>query len=292
MNKLLLTAAFAGVLAMAGCTSTQISQATEAGLLVAGKDPEKAKSIGEAAGKVTGSAGEMPIEKEVGIGESIALSSFAQRGRLHPSDELQTYVNKVGKIVALAGDRPNIDYFFAVVDSADVNAWAAPGGYVFVTSGAIAQMSDEAELAGVLGHEITHVTEKHMVKMLNRGQFLEGVQQGVQATTKDDLAKYTAAVDQSTDILFNKGLDRGMELEADKFGTTFAARAGYDPTGLERYLTKINAGGTKTGGGWFASTHPTIESRIQSARQGEAAVAAGGVVNKERFQQVISRTLR
>lgn len=291
-KALLLTTALAGALVVSACSSTEISQATETGLLIAGKDPEKARNLGEAAGKVTGATGEMPFEREMGIGEGIALKSLSQRGRLHSSEELQRYVNMVGQAVARASDRPNIPYAFAVVESDEINAWAAPGGFIFVTSGAVRQMEDEAQLAGVLAHEVVHVTEKHMVKMLQRGQFLEGVQQGVQATTKDDLAKYGAAVDQGTDIIFNKGLDRGMELEADRLGTTFAARAGYDPTGLERYLDKIAESGTVTGGGWLTSTHPTIETRVQSARQGNATGIAEGAVQKERFQQVIARTLR
>jgi predicted Zn-dependent protease len=254
-------------LLVVACTSTQLGQLTEAGMIAAGKDPEQARLAGSAITRVVGAMGNMPIESEVQIGEGIALKSFSTRGLLHPSQELQRYVATVGTLIARFSERPNLPYSFAVVDSPEVNAWAGPGGFIFITSGAIGRMQDESELAGVLAHEIAHVQQRHLVRMIQQAEFMQGVAEGVSAFDRN-AARYDQALSFGLQTIFEKGLNADMEAEADAFGTELLAAAGYDPSGLLRLLERLNTAPTPetTGLGWLSSTHPSLSSRIAALR--------------------------
>lgn len=292
MRYLLLLAA-AVLFTGASCTSQDVGRLTEAGVLIAGEDPEKAAQLGSAAGKVAGAAGEMAPETQYRIGSGIAVESFARRGPLHPDRNLQQYVNKVGKAVARVVPRQDMKYSFAVVQSNEVNAWAAPGGFVFITTGALAQMSDEAELAGVLAHELAHVNEQHMVRMLQRASLFEGLMEGVAAGTGEDLQKYNQVLNLGTEILFDKGLDRNMEYEADLVGMEFATLAGYDPGGLPRFLRTLAPRSANAPGSWLGSTHPSIENRLERVDQFLQTELAGfsGATNAERFAATVRPAL-
>lgn len=283
------TALFAG----ASCTASQLAQVTEVGMVAAGQDPEAARRAGQAAGQVAGSFAPMPFETERAIGGSIALQSLVQQGNLHPSEELQQYVSLVGRSVAEHSSRNGFPFAFAVVDREDVNAWAAPGGYVFVTAGLLKEMEDEAQLAGVLGHEIAHVTQAHMLTTIRRTQRLAGLADLSESALGEDMSTVRNAVNQGTDTLFNKGLDQNMEFEADLVGMEYAALTGYDPSGIARYLRALQARAGERGGGWLASTHPPLTRRIQRVEAALQTNFAGieGAVQQDRYRETIRRTL-
>ncbi|HEV2332082.1 MAG TPA: M48 family metalloprotease, partial [Gammaproteobacteria bacterium] len=174
------------------------------------------------------------LEEEEAIGNAAAATLL---GATKPIKDkaVQDYVNKVGLWVALQSDRPDLPWRFAVVDSDDIDAFAAPGGYVFITRGLLQHMHSEAELAGVLGHEITHVVLKHHLNALRRAAKLDLAGQAAQVGLASK--GYNSTLDQqafekisnATRNLYSTGLDKDDELDADRAGVVLAARAGYDP---------------------------------------------------------------
>ncbi len=201
-------------------------------------------------------------EQEVEIGRGIAATIAGYYGVVQDS-ELTRYVNLVGLAVASVDPRTDIAYRFAVLDSDDVNALAAPGGYVFVTRGALALMNDEAMLAGVLGHEVGHVNRRHVVKEIRaraRTELgLEEITEQINLTGEEYLEQ---TIQLGTTALF-MGLSRGDELEADAYGVEVAAGAGYDPNGLTRFLAALpNAEAERRS--LLAKTHPDIDDRLDA----------------------------
>lgn len=284
--------AAAGILLLVGCSSTDIQQTTRAGLLIAGEDQTRADQISRSAGQLAGSMAPMPYDTERAIGGSIAIESLATQGGLYPDEDLQRYVNKVGLAISRQTPRRGFPFSFAVVNDEKVNAWAAPGDYIFITAGALRAMRDESELAGVLAHEIAHSTSGHMVRMMRRGQFFQGAIGAAQALD-DNAQQYTQAVDFGTDVLFNKGLDRDMEYEADLLGIEYAALTGYDPNGLLRYLDRLRQTQGESGGGWLSSTHPPLSDRLERLRAKMRTDLAGyeGARAQDRFNKQVTAAL-
>jgi predicted Zn-dependent protease len=211
-------------------------------------------------------------------------------------------VNKVGLWVALQSDRPDLPWHFAVVDSDDIDAFAAPGGFVFLTRGLLLHMHNEAELAGVLGHEISHVVMKHHLKALQTAARLDLVSQGAQTVAKEN--GYNSDLDNqlmdkvssATRTLYSKGLDKGDELDADRMGVVLAARAGYDPYGLLAVLQTLAAVDPHSSSmQLLMATHPSPEDRITTL---SAAMDAGKMdrlgkqaEGQERFEGVIRKLI-
>ena len=211
---------------------------------------------------------------------------------------VQDYVNKVGLWVALQGDRPNLPWHFAVVDSDDIDAFAAPGGYVFITRGLLRHMHNEAELAGVLGHEITHVILKHHLKELQRAARMDVAGQAAQVGLAEK--GYNSNLDQqlmdkvsnATRNLYSKGLDKDDEFDADRYGVVLAARAGYDPYGLLAVLQTLQGVDPASGSmQLLLATHPSPADRIAAL---SAAMAAGHMdkygnqaEGEERFMAIV-----
>lgn len=293
MNTLqrILLACFA-VLTLAACSASELRDVTAAGMTIAGRDAEQTERVSGAVGQVAGSLGPMPFETEYAIGGGIALKSFQERGALHPNDDLQRYVNLVGLSLVRQTARRDFPFAFAVIERDDANAWAAPGGYVFVTTGALRQMETEAQLAGVLAHEIAHVTQEHMVTMLRRSQLFAGLAEGAGAAFQKDSARLSQVSDIGTDIIFNKGLDRNMELDADRVGIEIAALTGYNPRGLVEFLDNLGRG-SSTNGGWLLATHPPVSRRTEELRRLLNTEFAGvtGADGRERFQKNVTQVL-
>jgi predicted Zn-dependent protease len=176
---------------------------------------------------------------------------------------LQRYVNRVGLWVALQSTRPNLPWRFVVLDNANVNAFAAPGGYVFITRGLLDQMHSEAELAGALGHEIAHVERKHHLKALQKERGFQLAGRGASAVLGEDRALLNQIAGAAKN-LYSRGLDRSDEYEADRAGAILAARAGYDPYGLAQVLQTLDSLNPNSSGlALLFKTHPKPADRLQ-----------------------------
>ena len=233
----------------------------------------------------------MSLDKERQIGREVA---GVVTGRWHPvtNAALTDYVNLVGTVVAQQSPRyTELPFRFAVLDTDEINAFAAPGGYIFVTRGALELMESEAELAGVLGHEIAHVDQKHVLEQVRKGNMITG------AASEADLngAVMDKAVETLAGVIF-KGLDRGSELESDSLGMLYAAAAGYRPDGLLTFVRRLQANETSPRRGRFLAemkaTHPPAADRVAALeRQGPAEHLdmASGQLLADRFRRFVPR---
>ncbi len=160
---------------------------------------------------------------------------------------------------ALQTSRPALPWYFGVLDTDSVNAFAAPGGYVFITRGMLLHMRDESELAGVLAHEISHVLAKHALNTMRKDTVL-GMASDAMSRNKPEYAKLVSA---STEI-YARGLDKEDEFAADRMGVVLATRAGYDPYGLPSVLQTLASLNPKDDAvALMFKTHPDSETRLE-----------------------------
>ena len=171
------------------------------------------------------------------------------------------YVTLVGTAVAQATGRPNVPWTFIVLDTDAVNAFAAPGGFVHITRGALALIKDESELAGVLGHEAIHVSERHTIKAIQKNK---SIQMGANESLSGNAALLNRVAEGVYLDIVEKGFGRTEENESDEKGVIAANKIGYAPQGLQRFLTRLqerNKNSTEKRG-LFAS-HPEMKDRLE-----------------------------
>lgn len=183
--------------------------------------------------------GDYSPEEENQIGKQIS-GNLLGAVPLVKDDALQHYVNRVGNWVALQTGRKDTTWHFGVLDTEDINAFAAPGGYIFVTKGLYRILGNEAELAGVLGHEIAHVTRKHHLKVLKKSSLIGALGQAASNKARGSDQAIQNLIGNGAEIMA-RGLDKEAEFEADRVGVVLAARAGYDPWGLPNVLQDMAA---------------------------------------------------
>ena len=200
-------------------------------------------------------------EEEIILGEAVAVEAFSRFGGEYPDASWNRYINLVGKTIAEVSDRPTLNFHFAILNSPEQNAFAAPGGYIFITRGLLTALKNEAELAGVLAHEVAHVTKKHMLETIRRGAILGSVSEFTLTAMKQNPDMFASVIDEMTELLFTKGLDKDKEFEADVVGVEYAYRAGYHPQGLRDYLNTLakEEGHAQSR---FFTTHPSTGLRI------------------------------
>ena len=247
---------------------------------------------------------EFSTEEEVALGEGIT-AGFLGAARLHPDANLQRYVNRVGKWLALHSERADLPWTFGVIDTETINAFAMPGGSIVVSHGLLKRLGSEAELAGVLAHEIAHVVKKHQLSAIqssmNTNVFAEigkeaagqaiGRRGGSALTQQAKNVLADAGIDALRNGVFLRPLDRSMEYEADRMGVVIAARGGYDPFGLVAVLQMLaQAKGDDAGGISVFETHPGPGDRIAELERFMPSVLekyASQPQNEARFRQAV-----
>jgi beta-barrel assembly-enhancing protease len=200
-------------------------------------------------------------DEEILIGREIT-GSILGAAPLVKDEALQKYVNQVGRWVASQSERPDLPWKFGVIESADLNAFAAPGGYVLVTKGLYQKLENEAQLAGVLGHEIAHIVKKHQLKVLQKQQLLNAGTSWIteKLGKKDKIAK--KVISNGAEISA-RSLDKDAEFEADRMGLVLAARAGYDAFGLPEVLQTIgHSNKSDNSVALLYKTHPHPDERL------------------------------
>lgn len=229
--------------------------------------------------------------EEIELGRAVT-AALGARYKLLRDEPLTRYIALVGNSVAAQSDRPDLKYYFGVLDSDEVNAFAAPGGYVFVTRGTLGLIRDEATLAGVLGHEIGHIALRHHVESirkekqaaLNKGvgmslaRFAVGFAPGVGgavASTAVNSPLLNLLADKMVEGVL-RGFDRREEGEADVVGFKYAGKAAYDPAGLRDFLRTTQAQGAQPQVSKFFSTHPGTDERLKEQEAQLKTVPAGG----------------
>jgi predicted Zn-dependent protease len=200
-------------------------------------------------------------EQEISLGASAVPDVEKEMGGVYSDPELTAYVNQVGQSLAAQSERPTLPWTFKIVDTNDVNAFALPGGYIYVTKGLLKQMGNEAQLACVLGHEIGHVTAKHSVNQLQKAVGFEIFAAAVGAGTGSQDAEAVAKVAMA---LLQLKYGRNDEYKADELGVRYANRLNYNPDGMIQLFGIFLELGSGSGGtvGEIFSTHPDTQKRI------------------------------
>ena len=224
---------------------------------------------------------EADIIAEIEFGRSVAARILA-RYPLHGNEQTQRYVSLVGHTLLSASARPELTYHFAVLDTEVVNAYAAPGGYIFITRGALDLMADEAELAAALAHEIAHVELKHIVKAMSIGSGDAGMSVILSSIADPLRTVFDESIDQAMAILFQKGLDQVDELSSDQYAVSLLALSGYDTRALEEYFVKIQNQGNKSQS--ISNTHPSFELRLSALRERMTAISQN-LINRARMAE-------
>jgi predicted Zn-dependent protease len=200
------------------------------------------------------------LSEELAAGKLVA-SQLMGAAKLVPNPRLQSYVNLVGRHIANQTERKDLPWTFGVIDSSAINAFAAPGGYILITSALVQLLETEDELAAVLAHEIAHVIRKHHYKIIRKQQMLEFGMNAVEIEGADNAKKLSGMVAQ----ILARGLDKSAEFEADRDGMVYSARAGYDSSSMLRIMEKLAASSAKDEATQLLlSTHPSSSAR-QSA---------------------------
>lgn len=222
-------------------------------------------------------------EEELAIGRQ-ATGNLLGAAPLVNDPKLQKYVNYVGQWIASQSERPGLKWRFGVIDSNDINAFAAPGGYIFVTRGLYRLLRNESELAGVLAHEVAHVVHKHHLKILQQGRLVEeGSKIAVSAVGETEQIKNM--IGNGAEI-FVRSLDKKAEYEADRTAVVLAARAGYDGFGLPAVLQTISHFAKDDGSvALLFKTHPHPDERLDQLDEaiGNRLDNLKGVTLEKRF---------
>jgi len=250
-----------------------------AGALLAAAAPAAAQfnlnKLLDAAKNVSKATTEIGEQEEIAIGGDLAARLLGA-APLVPNDALQQYVNRVGRWLASQTERPNLPWTFGVLDTPDVNAFAVPGGYVFVTRGLVVRMRSESELAGVLSHEIVHVLKKHHLHAIQKSAQLELANSAVSTFARQD--QNTALRENLLSAgseLFARGLDKSDELEADRLGVVIAARGGYDAYGLPAVLQTLQAMNPEDSSlALMFKTHPAPAERLDALEKMQSLLDA------------------
>ncbi|MGH9220488.1 MAG: M48 family metalloprotease, partial [Vicinamibacterales bacterium] len=203
-------------------------------------------------------------EEEIALGGDVS-AKIRERFGVAQDAAVHKYVALVGAMLTERTSRPKLPWTFIVLDTDGVNAFAAPGGFVHITRGALALIKSEAELAGVLGHEIAHVAEKHTVNAIRKSK---GVQIGTSETSSNRGAFLGALANRAYDMVLENSFDRGDELDADEEGVLLVQKAGYAGTGLSEFLARLAERNKSQAekNGLFAS-HPETQERIGKVKQ-------------------------
>ena len=249
-----------------------------------------ASDLGDALKKAidqgTQQPGSFSQQEEVAIGRQIA-GNLLGASPLVKDRQLQKYVNNVGRWVASQSNRPDLEWHFGVIESNDVNAFAAPGGYIFVTRGLYRLLGSEADLAGVLGHEIGHVVEKHHLRILQQSRLLDlGARLLARETGENGRIKNL--IGSGAEVVA-RALDKNAEFEADRIAVVLAARAGYDAWGLPEVLQQIGRFARDDGSvALLFKTHPHPDERLDrlGAAMNERFDKARGQALAGRFYRI------
>ncbi len=236
-----------------GVTTAQPSQAGWFDLLIRGVQVYQLSNMSDA--------------QEVDLGGGINRQIFASGGmKRYRNNSLNAYVDGIGQDLAAVSDRPNIPYTFQIVEDESVNAFATMGGFVYVTTGLMRAADNEAELAGVIGHEIGHIVNRDSVHQMRQAAIAQGIT-GALGVNRDRL------VNIGTQIALQLPASRNAEYAADQSGFNTMGRAGYDQTGMVTFMQKLVRQGSPPE---FLSTHPDATNRVNALRQLDSEAAVPG----------------
>lgn len=239
----------------------------------------------------------MTPEEEIQLGRD-AAAKILGGAPLVNDPALQAYVNRIGRWLALHTDRPDLPWRFGVLADDDVNAFAMPGGIILITRGMVMRCRDEAELAGILAHEMVHVLDRHTAEAIRKGarnELAADLASVYAQKNAENKAELVTKIGNTTAEVFTRGLDKKEEYAADRKGVVIAARAGYDPYGLAGVLQTLASINPESGAvALMFKTHPDSNERLKlltDAMEGRLEQFANQARLPERFQGVMQAHL-
>jgi predicted Zn-dependent protease len=255
------------------------------------------KSVGDSMGGPIGGAisgastlgqSAMLNEKdEATMGRSIAYTITNTYPVSH-DPQLTAYVNYIGHTLADVSQKPDRHYIFGVLDTETVGAYSAPDGYIFITKGTIKFAHDEAELAGVIGHELTHVLKQHGLHAVQAEMTKSGLLRI--GTAAAGVEQAMPALDAAGDVITKNGYDKPQEFEADKGAVYLLITAGYDPNSFLNFVKRLDT--QQASGGGMMSTHPGTHERIGKIAQEIGSFGKkGGATLADRYKATVSPSL-
>lgn len=280
--RVLASFALAAVIAQTGCQA--VKQGAADVIASTGKvSQEDAQALVKTADVLRSTFADITEEEEYYIGRATA-ALILSKYKPYRNAALNAYVNTMGTAVAYSSDRPETyaGYHFLVLDTDEVNAMAAPGGFIFVTKGLVRRCGDEETLAAILAHEIGHVAARHGLQSIKKSRLIDAFKiigsQASQRFDSEELTRITGVFEgvlgDVVATLVERGYDRKFEYEADKLAVSFAVRTGYSPGGLAEFLVGMEE--DKPSGpaaGWF-KTHPSPADRLARVKSETAALGA------------------
>lgn len=232
---------------------------------------------------------------EYTIGRGVAAVILGKFRPL-PEQQKQRYLSQIGQVLARFSDRPEVygGYRFVIIESEQINAMAAPGGIIFITTGLLDVLPNEEALAAVLAHEISHVVNRHGIESIAAGKTAGTAIEGGAIVAALDCSgasqlitgAFATIVGEVVDTLLEKGYSREQEFEADEEAAELLTRAGYNPQGINEVLSLLKQF-QNTKGGWF-DTHPSPQDRLEALNLESAGPVPGQSDRLVRFQQVIN----
>lgn len=227
--------------------------------------------------------------QEIQMGQQYDSQVVATIG-LYPDPTVQRYIQQLGARLAATSERPNLPWTFRVVNDPAINAFALPGGFVYVTRGILPYLNSEAQLASIMGHEIGHVTARHTAAQMSQQQLI-GLGLAAGSMTSPQVAKYASTASQALGVLYLK-FSRDDESQADQLGLRYMRRANYDPREMPAVFVMLDQEGRAAGGGgrlpeWL-ETHPTPAHRLEAINQQIAALPqtfSGTIVSRDAYEQ-------
>lgn len=289
--------------ALAGCAAveTAATVATTVGESTGTISRQQGESIRKSTAAVAKSLEDFTPQQEYYIGRTVGAVVLAKYRPLADS-KANTYLNIMGQTLAQASDMPELfaGYHFLVLDSDDINAFATPGGHIFITRGLLRCCRTEDALAAVLAHEIGHVQLRHGMKAIEKARMTEALtvlaQEGAKSLGGQEVAQLTQAfggvISDITNTMINNGYSRSYEYQADKAAVSILNRVGYHPGALIEML-EVMSKQMKPGGTDFAKTHPSPQKRIEELKDGgtSLAVTLPPAARRERFARAVGHLL-
>jgi predicted Zn-dependent protease len=214
--------------------------------------------------------------QEISMGQQSHQQIIQQFGVYSEKPELTRRVTDIGRRLAAASERPNLPWHFTILDSPMVNAMALPGGYIYITRGMLERINSEDELAGVLGHEIAHVTARHAAQRISRAQAAQfGMLLGAVVAGPQAAQQYGQFAELGVQLLFQR-YSRAQETQADILGTGYLPEANFNPVGAERMLMTLQRLSARDSSGLerYFESHPDPAKRVQDVRKKVSEIAA------------------
>ena len=237
---------------------------------------------------------EAGTEKEIDFGRGVAAKILGKYP-IYKDEEKVNYVSQIGTGISAQLGRPELRYYFGILDTEDINAYAAPGGYIFVTTGALKLMRNEAQLSGVLAHELAHIDQKHIVKQLNLQSSDRSLTSGIAQILGGATLSAKIALERLNDLAFKmlmeEGLSKKDEADADQKALEMLISTGYDPQSYLDYLLSLKPHLEQGQAKVLSKTHPTIGTRIKLLSEfisKHDLDSIQGKKNEKRFKQFMA----